>query len=221
MIRSRHVLISDLQEALQALHQDHTGAPTMAPNNETIARARFLQEAAQLLAVSSPTAAAFIGRAHHKFVEDAEIEIPSKEADAYRRSICNACGNIMIPGWSCKVSNHLPGEGPTRNDNKGSKKLPQLDKSIRYTCLMCHRETVQALRHKARRKDKKSAPVLDAAPVPTSKTPAKGVDNAPKTLNASSKQRQKARKGGLQAMLDKKKSQNSASGGLDLMDFAM
>ncbi|XP_014554653.1 hypothetical protein COCVIDRAFT_28357 [Bipolaris victoriae FI3] len=193
----------------------------MASNNETIARARFLQEAAQLLAVSSPTAAAFIGRAHHKFVEDAEIEIPSKEADAYRRSICNACGNIMIPGWSCKVSNHLPGEGPTRNDNKGSKKLPQLDKSIRYTCLMCHRETVQALRHKARRKDKKSAPVLDAAPVPTSKTPAKGVDNAPKTLNASSKQRQKARKGGLQAMLDKKKSQNSASGGLDLMDFAM
>ncbi|EUC37683.1 hypothetical protein COCCADRAFT_22852 [Bipolaris zeicola 26-R-13] len=193
----------------------------MAPNNETIARARFLQEAAQLLAVSSPTAAAFIGRAHHKFVEDAEIEIPSKEADAYRRSICNACGNIMIPGWSCKVSNHLPGEGPIRNDNKGSKKLPQLDKSIRYTCLMCHRETVQALRHKARRKDKKSAPVLDAAPVPTSKTPAKGVDNAPKTLNASSKQRQKARKGGLQAMLDKKKSQNSASGGLDLMDFAM
>ncbi|EMD84768.1 hypothetical protein COCC4DRAFT_187988 [Bipolaris maydis ATCC 48331] len=142
----------------------------MAPNDELEARARFLQEAANLLAVSSPKAAAFIGRAHHKFIEDAEIEIPSKEADAYRRSICNA---------------------------------------------------FQALRHKARRKNQKSAPVLDAGPIPTSKNPAKEVDNAPKTLNASSKQRQKARKGGLQAMLDKKKSQHSASGGLDLMDFAM
>jgi hypothetical protein len=44
---------------------------------------------------------------------------------------------------------------------------------------------------------------------------------APKTINANSKQRQKARKGGLQAMLDKKKTQDSSSGGLDFMDFAL
>jgi hypothetical protein len=42
----------------------------------------------------------------------------------------------------------------------------------------------------------------------------------PRAVNASSKQRQKARKGGLQAMLEKNKSQNSSQG-LDLMDFAM
>lgn len=86
---------------------------------------------------------------------------------------------------------------------------------------MCHRETHQALRQKPRRKNAKPIPVRNAEPAPTPEKPVKEVDNAPKTLNASSKQRQKARKGGLQAMLDKKKSQNSANGGLDLMDFAM
>jgi RNase P subunit RPR2 len=193
----------------------------MASNDPTEARARFLQEAAYILAVSSPTTAAFLGRARNKLVEDAELEIPSKEADTYRRSICNACGNIMIPGWSCKISNHLPGEGPTKKDSNKSKNPPKLEKSIRYTCLMCHRETNQALRQKARRKNKKSTPAPDTEPVSASKKPAREVDNAPKTLNASSKQRQKARKGGLQAMLDKKKSQDSGNGGLDLMDFAM
>ncbi|KAF2637053.1 hypothetical protein P280DRAFT_408107 [Massarina eburnea CBS 473.64] len=39
-----------------------------------------------------------------------------------------------------------------------------------------------------------------------------------KSASANSKQRKKARKGGLQAMLEKSKA-SSASGGLDLMDF--
>ncbi|EOA82193.1 hypothetical protein ACJQWK_05465 [Exserohilum turcicum] len=193
----------------------------MAQTDPTEARARFLEEAAHLLAVPSPMAAAFVGRARNKLVEDAELEIPAKEANAYRRSICNACGNVMIPGWSCRVSSHLPGNGITRKEKKDSKKPPQLDRTIHYTCLMCHRETQQALRQTPRRKSKKSAPVPDAQPVPVPGKPTKEVDSAPKTLNASSKQRQKARKGGLQAMLDKKKSQDSGSGGLDLMDFAM
>lgn len=195
----------------------------MAPTDQLEARARFLQEAAHLLAVSSPTAAAFIGRAHNKLIEDSELEIPSKEADACRRSICNACGNIMIPGWSCKVSSHLPGKSLTKrkDSNKSRQQPPALEKAIRYTCLMCLRETHQALRQKPRRRNQNSLPVRNAEPAsaPAAK---EFVDDTPKTLNASSKQRQKARKGGLQAMLDKKKSQNTANGsGLDLLDFAM
>ncbi|RMZ72682.1 rnase p rpr2 rpp21 snm1 subunit domain-containing [Pyrenophora seminiperda CCB06] len=46
-------------------------------------------------------------------------------------------------------------------------------------------------------------------------------DKGPKTLNATSKQRQKARRGGLQAMLEKKKTEAAGMGGLDFMDFAM
>lgn len=68
---------------------------------------------------------------------------------------------------------------------------------------------------------KKFASVSDAAPAPAARKPAKEVEDTPKTLNASSKQRQKARKGGLQALLDKKKTQASSAGGLDLMDFAL
>jgi hypothetical protein len=45
-------------------------------------------------------------------------------------------------------------------------------------------------------------------------------EKVPRTANANSKQRQKARKGGLQAMLEKNKSQ-ATSKGFDLMDFAM
>ncbi|USP74260.1 uncharacterized protein yc1106_01534 [Curvularia clavata] len=193
----------------------------MAQTDQIEARARFLQEAAHFLAASSPTTAAFIGRAHNKLIEDSELEIPSKEADAYRRSICNACGNIMIPGWSCKVSSHVPGIASINKDHSNPKKPPKVEKTIIYTCSMCHRETHQVLRQKPRRRNERSMPVRNAEPTTAPGKPIKEADNAPKTLNASSKQRQKARKGGLQAMLDKKKSENSANGGLDLMDFAM
>jgi hypothetical protein len=62
----------------------------------------------------------------------------------------------------------------------------------------------------------RSKPALDI------KKPAEEDDSkVSKSVNASSKQRKKARKGGLQAMLEKSKAQNSSQGGLDLMDFAM
>jgi hypothetical protein len=64
--------------------------------------------------------------------------------------------------------------------------------------------------------------MLDTAPISEVSIATKQEDDvAPKTMNASSKQRQRARKGGLQAMLDKKKTQDSRSGGLDFMDFAL
>lgn len=187
----------------------------MASATQTELRAKFLQEAAHLLAIPSPTTAAFLGNACNKLIEDAEVGISSKETDALRRSICGACGNVMIPGWSCKVSN--------KDKRKSTgRKLSVPEKSIQYTCLRCQRETLQTLQRRPGRQVKRSRSLLDT--VPTSAAPTttrKEEDAAPKTINASSKQRQRARKGGLQAMLEKKKTQDSGTGGLDFMDFAL
>ncbi|EDU40236.1 RNAse P Rpr2-Rpp21-SNM1 protein [Pyrenophora tritici-repentis] len=76
----------------------------MAAADSIQLKAKFLQESAHLLAVSSPTTAASLGQARNRLVEDAELQIASKESDAFRRGVCGACGNIMIPGWSCQVS---------------------------------------------------------------------------------------------------------------------
>lgn len=189
----------------------------MASADQTQLRAKFLQEAAYILAVPSPTTAAFLGNARNKLIEDAEVDTSSKESDAYRRSVCGACGNVMIPGWSCKVSN----KGNQRSiGNKSS----EPEKSICYTCLRCQRETHQTLPRERRRRKltERLQPPVDTVPISEATTTTNKEENvAAKTINASSKQRQKARRGGLQAMLDKKKTQDSGAGGLNFMDFAL
>ena len=187
----------------------------MASTDQAHLRASFLQEAAFLLAIPSPTTAAFLGHARNKLIEDAEVHIPNKESDAFRRSICGACGNVMIPGFSCNVSNRA-------NHRSTGKKSSGPKKSTRYTCLRCQRETHQTLQQRPRKLTKRPRPLLDSVPTSEATTATRKGDNvAPKTINASSKQRQRARKGGLQAMLDKKKTQDSGSSGLDFMDFAL
>ncbi|EAT85815.1 hypothetical protein SNOG_07164 [Parastagonospora nodorum SN15] len=81
------------------------------------------------------------------------------------------------------------------------------------------RETC-ALQPQLRRHMKRSeSNVAKQLPI-ISKSSNEEAPKVPKTANASSKQRQKSRKGGLQAMLEKNKTQNSKPG-LDLMDFMM
>jgi RNase P subunit RPR2 len=209
------VKILDLQEPFQDLQRSFRSSKDMASADQTELRVKFLQEAAHLLALPSPTAAAFLGNARNKLIEDAEVNISSKESDAFRRSICGACGNVMIPGWSCKVSNGGRPKSVGRNESEPKK-------SIRYTCLRCQRETLQTLQRRPRKQVKRSRSLPDTVPISGSTTAAKKEDDiAPKAMNASSKQRQRARKGGLQAMLDKKKTQDAGSGGLDFIDFAL
>jgi hypothetical protein len=194
----------------------------MASADQVALRARFLHEGAYLLAVSSPTAASFLGIARNRLVEDAELELPSKEADASRRSICGACGNAMIPGWSCKVSNTTKTKPPGTKDKSINRNPTMSEKSNMYTCLRCHRETQQMLQPTQRRQLRRPESLLDTKSVSNIGSSTKIIDDiTPKTINASSKQRQRARKGGLQAMLDQKKKQTSGIGGFDLMDFAM
>jgi len=180
-------------------------------------RAKYLQEAAHLLAVPSLSACAVFGIARDRLLEDSKVEVPPKDWDAIRRETCGACGVLMIPGWSCQISNRTE---PRKERRKGKKDPndPETPKtSMMYCCLRCNRKTEQMLQSQARRNTKKAKSATTTLEIRSSK---KDDDAKPKTANASSKQRQKARKGGLQAMLEKNKSQ-TANLGLDLMDFAM
>ena len=183
-------------------------------------RLKFLREAAHLLAVSSPTSSAFLGSAQDRLIEDAELDLQPKEADALRRSFCGACGNPLIAGWSCKVA-HQTDIKRVRKERKPSKDSTQPAKHIVYTCLRCERQTVQSLQTRPPRHVRKSTKQKVAQPLPEPKQQAQEVSKTPKSVNASSKERKKARKGGLAAMLEKSKSQNSNQGGFDLMDFGM
>ncbi|KAH3952528.1 hypothetical protein HBI56_144240 [Parastagonospora nodorum] len=191
----------------------------MAMTDLVASRAAYLHEAAHMLAVSSPAASAFLGLARNRLIDDTELEVPAKEWDALRRETCGACGSMFVPGWSCKISS-VP-----KSHQKGTKrksKATDLDASTNmvYQCLKCHRTTKQALQPQLRRHMKRSkSNVAKQLPI-ISKSSNEEAPKVPKTANASSKQRQKSRKGGLQAMLEKNKTQNSKPG-LDLMDFMM
>lgn len=185
-------------------------------------KARFLQEAAHLLAVSSPAAASFLGSARHELITGADANVPTKEYDAICREACSACGNVLIPGWSCKVSTRSSSQLQSAKGKKSDKSHRKLESRSVYECLRCHRETIQTLQPKPPRQTKKAAKDVASNPATKSSEPVtEANDKISKTVNASSKQRQKARRGGLQAMLEKKKSQNSNTGGFDLMDFAI
>ena len=180
-------------------------------------RSSFLHEATHLLAVSSPSASASLGAARDRLIRDTEVEVPAKEWDMLRRETCGACGNLMIPGWSCRISNSTQSK---RRAKRKANDTGIADTSLVYHCLRCNRKTEQMLQSQARRHMKKKKSLTDPRSETTSAPKKENVVEVPKTANASSKQRQKARKGGLQAMLEKNKTQTS-NPGFDLMDFAM
>ncbi|KAF2652895.1 hypothetical protein K491DRAFT_695226 [Lophiostoma macrostomum CBS 122681] len=188
-------------------------------------RVSFLQEAAFLLSISSPAASATLGAARDRLLEAEETDrtsLSNKDWEAIRRETCGACGNLMVPGWSCRIA-----QEPRQRDSPKSQKVPSneanqhVQKDIVYACLRCSRETVQPLPYKFAsrplKKEKRKSFTTDSA-FPQNQP--SGGDAAKMTIsgNASSKQRAKARKGGLQALLSQSKT--AASGkGLDLMDF--
>ncbi|KAF2798320.1 hypothetical protein K505DRAFT_233514 [Melanomma pulvis-pyrius CBS 109.77] len=198
----------------------------MARVDPVQSRLDFLKEAAYLIAIPSPTTSAALGTARDKLLEqhDADLEAPNKEWHALRREVCGACGNLMVPGWSCEVTHQ------TRSKKLGKRKTKDAlkpsnrpEKDVVYTCSRCHRRTVQTLPPRPSRHAQQSTGAIDTRNIIDAFTPReKGVEATSaviKSANASSKQRKKTRKGGLQALLDKSKTQTSGSLGLDLMDF--
>lgn len=196
----------------------------MAKVDHFQSRLDFLREAAHLIAIQSPTTSAAMGAAHDKLLraQEADLEAPTKEWNALRREVCGACGNLLIPRWSCKVAHQ------TRSRNVGKEKrgVSKSNSSVRpekyvvYFCLRCNRKTTQDLLPRPSKHMRPKTREIDlGSHLDTSVPREKGTEVVAKSANANSKQRKKTRKGGLQALLDKNKTQPSGSLGLDLMDF--
>ncbi|KAF2002874.1 hypothetical protein P154DRAFT_487823 [Amniculicola lignicola CBS 123094] len=133
----------------------------MAHDSVLHARLRFLNEAAHLTAIRSPTASAAISQARDRLlvVQDADLKLSRKDWDTLRREVCGAHPKHIKKGTNPKM--HLTPAAETSESRDGK---------------------------------------------------------VTKSANATSKQRAKARKGGLQALLTQNKSQTEGLG-LDLMDF--
>ncbi|KAJ4296580.1 hypothetical protein N0V90_006627 [Kalmusia sp. IMI 367209] len=187
------------------------------------ARLNFLRQAAYQLATSAPAVSATISSAYtYSAIEtENDLQRARKKWDTLRREICGACGSILLVGWSSSMAH----QSHTASAKKGRAEMPKTSKKqIVHTCLRCDRKSVQFLQSRAPKhvNSKVQHDIAEAADLGLPDRQAKEDQNKiMKSANATSKQRRKSRKGGLQAMLEKNKTQISGQGGLglDLMDF--
>ena len=186
-------------------------------------RLNFLKAAAHILAIRAPTTSATLGVAHDRLLEEqgADLEAPTKEWNALRREVCGACGSLLMPGRTCEVSQ----QSLSRRIHGGDKKSPRVkpEKAVVYSCSRCNRKTIQSLPERPSRQirqTRQSAHRINITDVslPHERASETAISTG-KSANVSSKQRKKTRKGGLQALLEKSKTEQAESLKFDLMDF--
>lgn len=206
------------------------------------AKLNHLHESALLLAVTSPATSAFLGSQYLKVADHTDLE--SRSSDSRNQGFCSACGNILIPGWSCQIIQQVAGHSKVRKSAEKragttASAANSISKTTVYQCLRCNSKIRQSVQKSAK---PRSAPTKSAQVqmvlTPSSDLGTSSGTSAPATpqpqatgppvsaaVNASSKKRARARKqGGLQAMLAKSKTETATSSagagfGLDLMDF--
>lgn len=176
------------------------------------------------MSAAAPASAAFLETRFAQVLEDNQLQSP-----AYHwRSVCSACGNVLITGWSASASRQARISKKHSDDHhaKGSaKELPV--QPIVHECKRCSRKTrsrpeTSNLNRTFPRTQSVTAVVAAPGLDNLTTVPTKMNETAPVSANANSKRRAKARKqNGLQALLEKSKSdQEQKKGfGLDLMDL--
>lgn len=191
------------------------------------ARLQHLHNASLALVVASPATAAYLQSTHLAIADEGN----DRERLADNEVVCKACGNILIPGWSCKSL--------TRNDNKRerptrSRKESRDVKTVKLECLRCH-TTSTALQQKplkAPSRARKPAthtlqpnikgPGVNMLPVPAVAT-GKSLETQAKAPIASTTNRKaRGKKSSLQSLLASQKRPAAVAtknSGLDLMDF--
>lgn len=187
--------------------------------DSTQARFKFLKEAAFQLATTAPNVSASLASTYINSVMDTEDDVQraKKEWSSLQREFCGACGSIVLPGWSSSV--HLQ-SSPKPAKKLDQKPPPPSEKVIMSVCLRCDRKYLQPLQPRKPKHVRLRAKRGVEASTVVAPPPSNDESKITRSANATSKQRKKSRKGGLQAMLEKNKSQNSGGGlGLDLMDF--
>ena len=176
------------------------------------ARGQFLEAAARAYVGIDPATSAYL-MARRNLGATQDVKGVSGNGSS---PSCRACGTTMLPGRTSSIS--ISDESLARQWKSKTKSIGierQLKKkSILIKCMTCHYYVKATLPPPQKSKD--TASVVEVAPLKANAT-----GKNPSTGNAGSKQRARARKGGLQAMLEKSKqgSISTRESGLGLMDF--
>jgi hypothetical protein len=208
----------------------------------TTAAQKHLQAASDVLLSTSPHASAFL--AHQ--LRQSKPPTPSSHPNTTPDN-CRACGNAMIPGWSCTVSQRRLPEISNKSKTKSKvAKKPVISRItyIDYKCTLCNSiSTVKSDTQAPARRSKSKKSLLESKPtvasmsvqIPittvtmpnaiTTATPSPAPctavsSSSEQTRGAADKKRNRKQKlGGLQAMLTKSKAPSTAPKAFDFMDF--
>ncbi|KAH0287469.1 hypothetical protein M436DRAFT_57585 [Aureobasidium namibiae CBS 147.97] len=206
----------------------------------TTAAQRHLQAASDVLLSTSPHASAFLAHQLRQSKPTTSSSHPSKVPDN-----CRACGNALIPGWSCSVSSRRVPEISKKPKIKSKVvKKPTVPRItyINYKCTLCNGiNTVKSdTQPPARRSNSKKSALESKSASVTVQTSTTSIirptttatatpSPAPSTAVSSSsehgrggadkKRNRKQKLGGLQAMLAKSKAPATAPKAFDFMDF--
>lgn len=183
----------------------------------TTARLKFLDEAADLLAFTSPTAAAQLRSTQ---LESFQGDV-AKASKIRKHQICGGCGELLAPGWNCSVKS----KKRTRQDRLTQAKDT---KPMTLQCARCNSitKTEKARRLRIRpvqqqavvqppaKSENPSGVRKEDRPAQSSSTPSAS------TNEGSIKKRNRNKKTSLQSLLaDRKAAEPKQTLGLGLMDF--
>lgn len=193
----------------------------------TQAKARFLDSSARHYVSSYPATSAHLMLQRNLTTAGSAMPVRGKES----KGVCQACGTILIPGWSSRTSIVSHGVSKRELPKSGSKsrfrsKISSLPaKRMKVECLICYRFEeipLQSSRLETAGRPQRSEDYLALSEKPDTGFSSQVQDTKPVTMTTSSKQRARARKqGGLQALLNESKTSTSHSSGsgLDLLDL--
>jgi hypothetical protein len=175
-------------------------------------RLRFLTNAAHLIAITAPETSAHLMQRCNALFNDGN----QPPGDNQRQHACTCCGHIFEFGVEDVLQIKSAGRTPRKKSRRASMAAAPVQVSYslkKITCSKCGRYTKVALQPPKRSSQnggsKVQAVVVAAA------------DQPKPSHNAASKKRAKARKAGLQALLEQSRSSGKqASMGLSLADFA-
>jgi hypothetical protein len=161
------------------------------------ARDKFLQGAAQMMRIHSPSISAFLSAQRQS-----AREIPDE-------CFCLTCGAVNIKAWQIKTRQTRPVQQHCKSKEKGSRLETRF--AIRR-CNVCGRVSKQLLDHPPKIAKPLKVEILHAL----QERKCEKVPSEPSTVSQSklnSKKRAKARKDreGLQALLDRSRSEQSSS----------
>jgi hypothetical protein len=191
---------------------------------------RFLDHAADALAITAPTVSSYIRSTKRKEASSQGVEAENHESD------CNACGRTLLVGWSCepvRSAEHRQTRQQRMSGNETTtkcvrcsacgtesmihqKKKPKITKSSKPS-----QATEASAGLPARKKNDTSAPLPEPDPVPMQVPTPKEKTPEPPQAKPAARRKARNKNASLQALLANKKPEAAKSSGygLDFMDF--